>query len=110
MPAGWNLTGVKKATALIAHDTLASNKKFNVAAILDGDTRAYPYRYLLETNGIKPESPEAYPEAEVLYVIGRGEETDILFYPVWEIYAFQPLKIDQVWSIQNGIKLFKLIK
>jgi len=53
MPKGWNLSGVKKVSNIIAND--ASNEKtFNIAATLDGDTRARSIRYMTEVYGDKP--------------------------------------------------------
>jgi len=111
MPEGWNMKGVKKTTQIILEDINQGERgKYEVAAILDGDTRAYPYRYFLEVMGEKPMGVEDYPQAKVLYVIGRGNNEKIISYPVWEIYSFLPAEIDKVWNIQNDVKLFKLVK
>lgn len=111
MPEGWNMNGVQKATKIINEDLKFNKiKNYEVAALLDGDTRAYSYRYFLEVMGQKPMGVEDYPQAEFLYVIGRGEENFILSYPVWEIYSFLPAKVDKIWEIQNNVKLFKLVK
>lgn len=106
-PKGWDLGGVRRAGRIIAEDAGAN---FNVAAILDGDTRAYPYRYIIESTGKKPKGVEEYPQSQVLYVVGRGSEEDILSYPVWEISSFLPAKVTQVWPIKNEISVFKLEK
>lgn len=108
MPKGWNLKGVKKASAIIATD--AGPSKFNIAATLDGDTRARPYRYLVEIAGKIPEDVEHYPTSDVLYLIARDEDDVIKRYTVWEVASFVPFQIAQKWEIQNGIKLYKLVK
>jgi len=108
MPKGWNLKGVKKASAIIAAD--AGPSKFNIAATLDGDTRARPYRYLVEVAGKIPEDVERYPTSDVLYLVARDEDEVIKRYTVWEVASFAPFKIDKKWEIQNGIKLYKLVK
>ena len=108
MPKGWNLKGVKKASAIITADVGPS--KFNIAATLDGDTRARPYRYLVEVAGKIPEDVEHYPTSEVLYLISRDEDEVIKRYTVWEVASFAPFQIAQKWEIQNGIKLYKLVK
>ena len=105
MPKGWDLDGVRQAGKIIARDARGN---FNVAALLDGDTRAYPYRYIIETTGKKPMGVEEYPKAKTLYVIGRGGAKDILSYPVWEISSFLPAEATRVWPIKNGISVFKL--
>jgi len=109
MPDGWNMIGVQKVAKIVAQD-VNDNKKYEIAAILDGDTRAYPYRYFLEVMGKKPMNVKDYHKAKTLYVIGRGDNNFILSYPVWEIYSFLPAKIDRVWDIQNNVKLFRLVK
>ena len=110
MPEGWNLIGVRRVAEIIIHDEEKDGKNFNIAALLDGDTRAHPFRYLLSVGGEEPMGVEEYPRAEVLYVVGRGDSEEILSYPVWEIYSFLPAEVEKTWEIQNGVKLFKLIK
>lgn len=109
MPAGWNLTGIKKTAQIIAND-IAPNKKFNIAATLDGDTRARPYRYLVEVYGKVPQSVEDYPNVDILYLVSRDEESAIKSYTVWEVASFTPFAITANWPIQNGITLYKLEK
>jgi len=89
MPAGWNLSGIKKAVNVIGNN-IDNDKTFNVAALLDGDTRAMPYRYLLEIQDKKPLGVEKYPEADVLYVISRDGPKQVKINPVWEISSFKP--------------------
>lgn len=110
MPEGWNLPGVRKAVDFIIQEQKENNNEFNIAALLDGDTRGYPYRYLLSLSGQKLLGVEDYPKSKVLYVIGRGDSPKILSYPVWEINSFLPARIEKTWEIQNGVQLFKLIK
>lgn len=109
MPEGWNQIGIKTASNMIAAD-VDSQKKFNVASTLDGDTRARPYRYLLEIRGKIPQDVEAYPSSDVLYLISRDEEQKIKSYTVWEIASFAPFNITKKWPIQNGIWLYRLEK
>lgn len=107
MPKGWNMQETKKAAKIIAEDAQGN---FNVANVLDGDTRAYAYRYLLEVADKKPMRVEEYPRAETLYVIGRGDEQRILSYPVWEIYSLASKTIEKTWFIKDDISIFKLKK
>lgn len=109
MPEGWNSKGVKIASKAIADD-VDSNKSFNVASTLDGDTRAMPYRYMLSVYGKNPLNVEQYPQAEVIYLIARDSEEKIKTYTVWEIASFSPYNITKVANIQNGISVFKLTK
>ena len=109
MPNGWNMKGVKKAAAAIAAD-VDSSGKFNVAATLDGDTRAKPYRYLLDVENKTPLDVEHYPQADVIYLVSRDDEDAIKNYQVWEVASFAPFSINKLSDIQNGIKVYKLQK
>ena len=109
MPEGWNLTGVKNTSKLITKDA-SDNRTFNIAATLDGDTRARPYRYLVEVYGKKPLGVENYPESDILYLISRDGKNAILDYYVWEVASFKPFNFESEWHIQNGITLYKLTK
>lgn len=109
MPQGWNLTGVRVAASVIAADNPPA--KFEVAATLDGDTRALPYRYILESHyKLKPLSVEAYPQAKVLYVVTRDQADTIVTNQVWEISSIMPAKVTKTWTIQNGILLHRIEK
>lgn len=107
MPKGWTMIEVKKAGEIIAQDASGS---FNVAAILDGDTRAYPYRYIIEAKGKKPDGVEDYPKSETLYVVSHKNEKETFSYPVWEIYSFLPAEIVASWPIKGEISVFKFKK
>ena len=107
MPENWRMIDVKKAGKIISED---ASGDFNVAAILDGDTRAYPYRYIIETKGKKPMPVEDYPKAKTLYVVAKGDSDFVLSYPVWEIYSVLPVEVTKIWPIKKGISLFKLEK
>lgn len=109
MPKGWNLSGIKKVSKIIAGD-VSSGKTFNIASTLDGDTRARPYRYLVEVMGKIPLDVEHYPESDAIYLIARDDQEKIKSYTVWEVSSFSPFTIEKYWDIQNGIKLYKLIK
>ncbi len=107
MPKGWNLPGIRKASRLVSSDA-DNSKNFNIAATLDGDTRAMPYRYLVTVYGKNPQNVESYPSADVIYLISRDSEDAIKSYNVWEISSFSPFTIVNSWDIQNGVKVFKL--
>ena len=108
MPKGWNLKGIKKASEIIAQDS--ENSKFNIASTLDGDTRARPYRYLVETKGKIPLDVEHYPDAEIVYLIARDDRQTVKSYTVWEVASLAPFEFEGEWEIQNNIKLYKLAK
>ncbi|MDO8486929.1 MAG: glycosyltransferase family 39 protein [Candidatus Curtissbacteria bacterium] len=107
MPKGWNLPGIRKVSRIIAADA-KSGEKFNIAATLDGDTRAMPLRYMTEVYGKRALDVERYPESDSIYLVSRDGREKIKDYSVWEISSFRPFKIDAMWEIQNGISLYKL--
>ena len=109
MPEGWTLKGIEKASSIIAFDEVPS-KKFNVAATLDGDTRARPYRYFLDVQNKVPLDVEHYPEADIIYLISRDESEAVKNNTVWEIASFAPFDVVKKWPIQNGIWLYRLEK
>jgi len=106
MPKGWDLAGVRLAARIIEQD---AEGNFNIANLLDGDTRAYSYRYFVQLAKKQPLGVEDYPKADTLYVIARDTE-NVLDYPVWEISSFTPAKITKTWPIKNSISVFKLEK
>jgi 4-amino-4-deoxy-L-arabinose transferase-like glycosyltransferase len=108
MPPGWNLKGIKNVVSIVTSEHNLRN--FNIAATLDGDTRAMPYRYLLEVNDKTPQGVEAYPGSEIIYLVARDEEEKIKSYTVWEVSSFAPFKIEKSWEIQNEVNLFTLVK
>ena len=109
MPKGLNLPGIKKASNIIAQDA-SQAQRFNIASTLDGDSRARPYRYLVEVYGKSAQDVEKYPESEVIYLISRDEEGAVRRYTVWEVASFTPFDFASEWEIKNGIHLYKLIK
>lgn len=109
MPKGMNLPGIKKASSFISED-VKLGVKFNIASALDGDTRARPYRYLVDVYGKSPQDVEKYPQSDVIYLISQDEEEAIRSYTVWEVASFAPFDFAARWEIQNGIHLYKLVK
>jgi len=107
MPSGWNMKATKQSAKIIAED---ASGRFNIANLLDGDTRAYAYRYLISLSEKKPLGVEEYPNTDILYVVTREDKNGVLSYPVWEIYSFGPAKIEKTWVIKDNIKIFKIIR
>lgn len=102
MPSGWNYLQVKEAVGIIEEAvTKGKINSFNVASIIDGDTRAHPFRYLLLKDNFKPEAVEAYGVTENLFVVARCND-DVASYPVWEIEAMGKKRINQVSAISSN--------
>ncbi len=105
-----NLQGAKQIAMIIANDVSQNNfqNKFNIANIVDGNTRAIYYRYFLNVLGQKPMSVEVYPEAKILYVISDKGDSETINYSVWEITSFRPKKISQKWDTDYQVKIYRL--
>ncbi len=107
MPKGTNLEIIKQISSLVTKD---APEKFEIASIVDGETRAENLRYLLEYVDKKPPMAfDKYPEANVLYVVSYIGQ-DPLTKSVWEINSIKPAKVSNVWQISDLIKLSKLEK
>ena len=105
-----NLQGAKQIAMIIANDVSQNNfqNKFNIANIVDGNTRAIYYRYFLNVIGQKPMNVEAYPEAKILYVISDKGDSETINYSVWEIESFRPKKISQKWNTDYQVKIYRI--
>jgi len=107
MPDGVNMKTIKQVGALISADVDTQN--FQIANTLDGDTRAMPYRYVLEAQHSKtPLGVEKYPDAQALYVITREGPSEIVNSRVWEISSLGKSQVTQTWFLQNNIFMHKL--
>lgn len=102
--AGWDF----KTQNLVA-DMIAGNcpKNFNVAATMQGDTRSYDLRYLLNLRGCNPEGVEDYPSSKVLYLVAplsRTPEKET----VWEVTSMKPFRIKQSMNINKDLVFYEL--
>lgn len=107
MPEGWNMSKIKNTTNIIGEDS-KTHPNFNVASVLDAESRAYALRYTLTVNGTKPESVESYPSNNFLYVITRGGVNDLQNFTLWEIVTFKPFSVGAIWDLGEGIYLYRL--
>jgi len=84
-------------------------QNFNVAALFDFDTRAHPYRYLLQyLYGQKPLGILEYPQASSLFVIAPAD------YPLasssaWELTSYPPHQTQILSRFPPDILLYKLV-
>lgn len=108
MPDGWSLKKIKEVSSIIAIDA-ASHPNFNVASLLDGDTRTYPVRYMLSLTNEPPQNYTAYPQNDYLYVLARSAD-QIVDSTVWEITALKPFTIETVWETGDNINLYLLAR
>ena len=104
---GWNYTVQQKVADLIVKDGCPKN--FEVAATVQGDTRAYDIRYLLNIRNCNPMNVEEYPKAEVLFLvapIGRPPETE----KVWEVDSLGKFKINRQEKLTEKVVFYELEK
>jgi|GEM_PF-4401524 len=107
MPDGWTLKKIVYSGKIICQDSL-DHQNFNVAALLDSVTRAYPLRYVVEICGSKPESVINYPSNNFLYIITRNSPERMSDVTTWEVTSFKPFRIGSTWDLGDGINLYRL--
>lgn len=103
----WSYPDQKRVVELITKDGCPKN--FEVAATVQGDTRAYDLRYLLNINNCKPMAVEDYPKAEKLFLVaptGRSPESE----KVWEVSSLGKFKINQKINLNSEIIFYELEK
>jgi hypothetical protein len=93
--------------------TIAIDKppaKYNIAVLLDFDTRAHPLRYLLTYRyNIKPQAVENYNDIDALYVLSPNDY-DMELPKVWELQTYLPYKITLMDHPTANHLLYKLTK
>ena len=102
---GWNYPEQQKVIDLIVKDGCPKN--FNVAATIQGDTRAYDLRYLLNLKKCEPMGVEEYPKAEKLFLVAptnRLPETET----VWEVTSLGKFKINQKIELNSKVIFYEL--
>jgi len=107
MPTGTNLQTLRQLSTIIAQN---APPEYEIASILDGETRAENLRYFLNYVDHKPPMPsDKYPEAKTLFVVSYLDQ-DPLTKSVWELDSIKPAEVSQEWKINELIKLTKLEK
>jgi len=102
MPENWNYKDIEKTSKII----LRENKtNYNIANIIQGDTRAYALRYLLTKANNPPLSVENYPNASFLFVISKQKKDQTEKIPTWEVSSFCPCKWEKTWKINEEVFL-----
>ena len=104
---GWNYTQQQKVVELIIKDGCPKN--FEVAATVQGDTRAYDLRYLLNLKKCEPMGVEEYPSVEKLFLVApvdRSPETET----VWEVSSLGKFKVEREEKLTEKIVFWELEK
>lgn len=105
MPEGLTYQDVIRASESIAND---AHGDFNVASLLDFDTRGYILRYPLEfMYGKKPKGDEDYPNTPLLYILA-GRDYNFEDPGVWELKVNLPYKHEILKEIDQRYAVFKL--
>lgn len=107
MQQGMNINSFKQAAKAISED---NPDNFNVAALLDFDSRAHPIRYLLKfVHNSPPKGIEEYSNISTLYVFAeKGYDFDRAL--AWEIKVHRPFDIKTLKDINQKYKVYKLNK
>src|SRR3989344_2846760 len=84
MPSGWTLRKIQNVGKIIATDA-KTHQNFNVASLLDGNTRTYPVRYTTLLYGAKPADVDQYPYNNYLYVTYDKNKSELFKVSTWEV-------------------------
>ncbi|MCL5090497.1 MAG: glycosyltransferase family 39 protein [Patescibacteria group bacterium] len=114
---GWRDINDLKKVGLTIAENISDKTAFNLATIQKEvdrwDRNAVDYRYFVESFSGKRALdwyPENYQQAEILFVIDETGKADVLSSSIMEIKEFNPQKIIDRWSLDNGILIYKLGK
>lgn len=103
----WNYPEQQKVVDLIIKNGCPKN--FNVAATVQGDTRGYDLRYLLNLKNCKPMGVEEYQKMEKLFLIApinRPPESET----VWEVSSLGEFKINRQETLNSEVVFYELEK
>ncbi len=107
MVEGMNLKVWEEAAETIANDN--PPEKFEVTALLDFNSRAYPLRYLVKfKHGLTPMPIEDYKYPDANYVFA-AKNYDFEKAIAWEIWVYNPFKVTKIKDI-NEFSVYKLTK
>ena len=104
---GWNYKEQQKVADLIVKNGCPNN--YQIATTIQGDTRAYDLRYLLNLKNCQPMGVEEYLRAEKLFLVApidRPPETET----VWEVDSLGKFKINRQEKLTEKIVFWELEK
>lgn len=105
--SGWRFPDQKLAQKLILGETCPIN--YNLASTMSGDTQSFDLRSLLTISHCPPNSIEAYPQSQTIFLIAppsRPPETE----KVWEIDSFHPFTVSEQKKINDHLIFYRLDK
>jgi len=103
-PENWYIARQKEVAQMIVDD---GEETFEVAAIINSDTRAGELRWWLKQMGHEPMGVEDYHKAVVLYLVApksRPPEEET----VWEVKALRPFEIAKQVDLGDNYIFYKL--
>lgn len=107
MPAELTFKNIQKAVKVIADDEPES---FNLAVLVDFDTRGHILRYPLEfIYGKKSNAVIEYPQSSKLYVLAE-DNYDFKSSCVWELSTFNKENITKMLEVSKNYSVYKLLK
>lgn len=101
---GWDFKTQNRVADMIAKNC---PKNFNVAATMQGDTRFYDLRYLLNIRKCNPEGVEDYPKSKILYFLAPTDRLPDKE-SVWEVTSMKPFKVDQKVIINDYLVFYEI--
>lgn len=104
--SGWDYSTQNKVADIISQNC---PQNFNIAATMQGDTRFYDLRYLLNLRGCNPNDIENYPSSSTIFLVApvnRPPQTET----VWEIESFEPFTTTDQIQLNSQLILYRLEK
>jgi hypothetical protein len=107
MPIGLTWKEIKQSAQVVAND---KPENFNLAELLDFDTRGYILRYPVEyIYGYKPMGVEEYPNTKNLYVLS-GNDYDYTNPKVWELQVMMPYDVKLMAKVNDDYGVYKITR
>jgi hypothetical protein len=107
MPAELTLKNIDRAAKVIADEC---PENFNVAVLIDFDTRGHILRYPLEfMYNKKPMDVISYPQSQTLYVLSENNY-DFGNSQVWELSSFYRNETEELSRLSTNYSIYKLSK
>ena len=103
-PKGWSLARQKEVAQMIIED---NEKGFEVATIINSDTRAGELRWWLKQMGHEPMGVEEYNQTDILYLVAP-ETRPVEDEKVYEIQSLRPFEVQKQVDIGDNYIFYKL--
>jgi uncharacterized membrane protein len=105
MAKGWSYQLEKQTVREIIKN--GCPKDFEIASIINGDTVAYPLRYLLEIENCKPMPIDDYSRAKKLFVVASNNK-NLSDENIWELLSIGNFEVKKQIILNTEIGLYEL--